>query len=261
LFLKEQDKMSGICLSNKKLLLLAISATLIASCAPYHAQKGATSFRQQGQASWYGPGFQGRKTASGERFNTGAMTAAHRTLPFGTTVRVTNLSNGKSALVRINDRGPFAHGRIIDLSKAAAREVGLLGAGTAAVEIRAVGPGKETEERLLLASKGSVTRNGVEHLISVETGATPEDKTIDSEDEDDDEGDEDSKNNGGAEKDDAGFDGTDSKETSYNTNDTSADEEEVEAPVVKKAPKQAKKQPKEKTAQKEESYSVDSEPF
>ncbi len=214
LFPKEQDKMSGICLSNKKLLLLAISAVLLASCAPYHAQKGAIGFRQQGQASWYGPGFHGRKTASGERFNTGAMTAAHKTLPFGTTVQVTNLENGKSTMVRINDRGPFAAGRIIDLSKAAAREVGLLGTGTAAVEIRAVGPDKE-DDKILLASRGPVTRNGVEHLISVETGANPEDKTIDSGE--DKEGSEDSIE---VEEDSAGLDRPDPKEISYNTNDS-----------------------------------------
>ena len=82
---------------------------------------------QRGVASWYGPGFHGRKTASGERFNTHAMTAAHRTLPFGTRVRVTNERTGRSVVVRINDRGPFAHGRVIDLSKASAQAVGLSG--------------------------------------------------------------------------------------------------------------------------------------
>ena len=78
-----------------------------------------------GIASWYGPGFHGRKTASGERFNQNAMTAAHKTLPFGTIVAVTH--NGKTIRVRINDRGPFVKGRIIDLSKAAARALGCKG--------------------------------------------------------------------------------------------------------------------------------------
>jgi rare lipoprotein A len=82
---------------------------------------------QRGAASWYGPGFHGRKTASGERFNTHALTAAHRTLPFGTRVRVTNERTGRSVVVRINDRGPYAHGRVIDLSKASAQAVGLSG--------------------------------------------------------------------------------------------------------------------------------------
>jgi len=84
---------------------------------------------QRGAASWYGPGFQGRRTASGEIFNTHALTAAHRSLPFGTQVRVTNERTGRSVVVRINDRGPYAHGRIIDLSKAAAQAVGVSGVG------------------------------------------------------------------------------------------------------------------------------------
>lgn len=71
------------------------------------------------KASWYGPGFNGKRTASGERFNMHAMTAAHRTLPFGSKVRVTNRKTGKAVVVKINDRGPFVGGRIIDLSKAA----------------------------------------------------------------------------------------------------------------------------------------------
>jgi len=75
---------------------------------------------QEGKASWYGPGFHGKLTASGERFNTNDYTAAHKTLPFGTKVVVENLSNGEWIEVRINDRGPFIKGRIIDLSKAAA---------------------------------------------------------------------------------------------------------------------------------------------
>lgn len=82
---------------------------------------------QTGTASWYGPGFHGRTTASGERFNQNAMTAAHPTLKFGTMVTVTNNKNGKSVVVKINDRGPFINGRIIDLSKAAAQKIGCPG--------------------------------------------------------------------------------------------------------------------------------------
>ncbi|MEE1656035.1 septal ring lytic transglycosylase RlpA family protein [Microvirga sp. CF3062] len=85
---------------------------------------------QSGPASWYGPGFQGRKTASGETFNTNDMTAAHRTLPFGTKVKVVNKKTGKSVVVRINDRGPYAHGRVIDLSKASAQALGISGVGS-----------------------------------------------------------------------------------------------------------------------------------
>lgn len=86
-------------------------------------------------ASWYGPGFNGRRTANGERYDMHAMTAAHKTLPFGTKVRVTNVANGRSAIVRINDRGPFVRGREIDLSRGAAVAVGMLGAGVARVRL------------------------------------------------------------------------------------------------------------------------------
>lgn len=93
----------------------------------------------RGRASWYGPGFHGRPTASGERFNQNAFTAAHPYLAFGTRVRVTNMNNGKSVIVRINDRGPFVAGRIIDLSKAAARSIGLMRSGVAPVRVNIVG--------------------------------------------------------------------------------------------------------------------------
>lgn len=82
---------------------------------------------QAGLASWYGPGFHGRRTASGERFDQNALTAAHRSLPFGTKVRVIDEKTGRSIVVRINDRGPFAHGRIIDLSKGSAQALGMSG--------------------------------------------------------------------------------------------------------------------------------------
>lgn len=90
---------------------------------------------QVGVASWYGGKYHGRHTASGEKYNMRAMTAAHKTLPFGTRVRVYNLDNGKSTVVRINDRGPFVGGRIIDLSRAAAKEIGMVEAGLANVRI------------------------------------------------------------------------------------------------------------------------------
>ena len=90
---------------------------------------------EQGIASWYGPGYQGRATASGEIFDTNLFTAAHRRYAFGTWVRVENLDNRKTTEVRINDRGPFVRGRIIDLSKSAAREIELLGPGTARVKL------------------------------------------------------------------------------------------------------------------------------
>jgi rare lipoprotein A len=98
---------------------------------------------QEGVASYYADDFHGRPTANGERFDMHALTAAHRTLPFNTRVRVTNLENGRSVVVRINDRGPFIEGRIIDLSYGAAQAVGLIGPGTARVrlEVLEVGDG------------------------------------------------------------------------------------------------------------------------
>jgi len=89
----------------------------------------------QGRASWYGSAFQGSPTASGEPFDMNALTAAHRTLPLGSYAQVKNLDNGRTVVVRINDRGPHARRREIDLSYAAAREIAMVGAGTAPVEI------------------------------------------------------------------------------------------------------------------------------
>lgn len=91
---------------------------------------------EEGMASWYGGKFQGRRTASGEIFDTNQLTAAHKTLPFGTLVLVTSLDNGKTVVVRINDRGPFVAGRIIDLSRAAAESIGMTGRGVARVRIQ-----------------------------------------------------------------------------------------------------------------------------
>ncbi|EAU42648.1 rare lipoprotein A [Fulvimarina pelagi HTCC2506] len=88
-----------------------------------------------GHASYYGKRFHGRTTANGETFNMNAMTAAHKTLPFGTKVKVTNRNNGKSVVVRINDRGPFVGGRVIDLSRGAAAKIGMINSGTADVSI------------------------------------------------------------------------------------------------------------------------------
>jgi rare lipoprotein A len=89
-----------------------------------------------GIASYYGNEFAGRRTANGEKFDPGKLTAAHRSLRFGTNVRVTNISNGRSVVVRINDRGPWTKGRIIDLSQAAARQIGLHRSGTARVKLQ-----------------------------------------------------------------------------------------------------------------------------
>jgi len=88
-----------------------------------------------GQASWYGPGFHGRKTSNGERFNQDGMTAAHRTLPFGTKLLVTNRSTGKSCVVKVNDRGPYCDNRVIDLSHGAAKQLNMVSSGVAMVDV------------------------------------------------------------------------------------------------------------------------------
>ncbi|MGD8701339.1 MAG: septal ring lytic transglycosylase RlpA family protein [Desulfosarcina sp.] len=105
----------------------------------YKPMPHAKGFSQRGIASWYGKKFHGRKTSSGEIYNMYAMTAAHKTLPLGTWVRVRRLDNGKQIVVRVNDRGPFVHGRIIDLSYTGAKALGMLEAGTAHVKIVALG--------------------------------------------------------------------------------------------------------------------------
>jgi rare lipoprotein A len=92
-------------------------------------------YSEEGVASWYGPGFHGKSTANGERFDTSDMTAAHRTLPLPSMVRITNLSNGKSVVARVNDRGPFSDRRIIDVSKTAAQALGMIRTGTARVKV------------------------------------------------------------------------------------------------------------------------------
>ncbi len=96
------------------------------------------SFADRGVASWYGGEFHGRRTASGERYDQNGLTAAHRTLPFGTRLSVTNLANGLSIVVKVNDRGPFAKDRILDLSYGAAKAIGLVGPGTGVVQLALV---------------------------------------------------------------------------------------------------------------------------
>lgn len=104
----------------------------------YQTLADSKGFEQRGPASWYGNPFHGRKTANGETYNMNEMTAAHKELPLGTRVEVTNLSNGRKVVVRINDRGPFHGNRVLDLSRAAAQELGTLNAGVAQVQIRAL---------------------------------------------------------------------------------------------------------------------------
>lgn len=131
-------------------LLIACLSLFLASCGltgrvgSRAAESGAAeenrpvrpgAMIEEGVASWYGPNFHGKHTANGEKYNMNGLTAAHRTLPFDTVVRVENSSNGESVVVRINDRGPFVDNRIIDLSRKAAEEIGMLGPGTAPVRL------------------------------------------------------------------------------------------------------------------------------
>ena len=106
---------------------IVVAVALVTGCLSIYTGDALAGGNQCGSASWYGPGFNGKMAASGERFNQNAMTAAHKTLPFGTKVRVTNRHTGRSVIVRINDRGPFVKGRVIDLSPAAAKAIGVGG--------------------------------------------------------------------------------------------------------------------------------------
>ena len=124
----------------RRVFFLAVLA--ISACAG--AEQPATATRPsavaavsstEGYASWYGPGFAGRKTANGEIFDPSKLTCAHRKLAFGTRVRVTNLDNGKQVVVRVNDRGPYARGRIIDLSHEAAKRIGMVEKGHVKVRV------------------------------------------------------------------------------------------------------------------------------
>lgn len=124
----------------------------------YHVLDSAAGYRREGIASWYGEKFHGRRTSSGEAYDMYALTAAHKTLPLPTHVRVTNLENGRSLIVRVNDRGPFKDNRLIDLSYAAAYRLGYLDSGTARVRIEVVGPGSHASA-------------GTDGMVHVQVGA------------------------------------------------------------------------------------------
>lgn len=119
--------------------------------------------KEKGIASWYGPGFHGKKTANGEIFDENGMTAAHKTLQLPCLAKVTNLNNGRTIIVRVNDRGPYAHGRILDLSKKAASELGFIKQGTARIKLEVL-----TAESMALAKASKAKRNtlGIEHLAN-----------------------------------------------------------------------------------------------
>jgi rare lipoprotein A len=118
----------------------------------YRVMKSARGHVERGLASWYGPGFHAERTSSGEPYDMYSMTAAHKTLPIPSYVRVTHLGNGRSIVVRVNDRGPFVGNRIIDLSYTAAYKLGMIGTGTAPVEIRVLQPGDASSGRATAAT-------------------------------------------------------------------------------------------------------------
>ncbi|MFA5626910.1 MAG: septal ring lytic transglycosylase RlpA family protein [Thiohalomonadaceae bacterium] len=121
----------------------------------YVVRNSSAGYVERGIASWYGKKFHGRKTANGEIYNMYALTAAHTSLPLPTYVQVTNLKNGRSVVVRVNDRGPFHDNRLIDLSYAAANKLDIVGTGTGLVEVRALTPGKPVPSASLIAQAGT----------------------------------------------------------------------------------------------------------
>ena len=133
-------------------LAALVFATALAASGGASALERMPKMVQVGTASWYGPGFHGRATASGERFDQNKLSAAHRTLPLNTPIRVTNLENGRSVALVVNDRGPYVPGRVLDVSKAAARELGMVQDGIVRVRIEPL-----TETSAMKPSAGGET--------------------------------------------------------------------------------------------------------
>jgi rare lipoprotein A len=130
----------------------------------------AQGYRERGVASWYGKKFHGRRTSSGEPYDMYAMTAAHKTLPLPCYLRVRNLENGRSAIVRVNDRGPFLHNRLVDLSYAAAAKLGIVGTGTGLVELEVV---TGTETPAVQVAKPAIETRGAGIVATVEAAPLP----------------------------------------------------------------------------------------
>ncbi len=135
------------------------------------------NFKQRGIASWYGKKFNGQRTSSGEKYNMYAMTAAHPTLPIPSYARVTNVATGKSVVVRINDRGPFLHGRVIDLSYTAAHKLGIVGNGSSEVEVESVKPGNSAEIHPIARTE-AVQSVPLAPVASVPLAAEPENQAL-----------------------------------------------------------------------------------
>jgi rare lipoprotein A len=132
----------------------------------YYVMANSHGYVERGIASWYGTKFHGRRTSSGETYNMYAMTAAHKELPIPTYVRVINLRNGKTVVVKVNDRGPFHDNRIIDLSYAAAAKLGILGKGTGLVEVQAIDPRRDAP-----APRQYASSPGKDPSIFIQVGA------------------------------------------------------------------------------------------
>jgi peptidoglycan lytic transglycosylase len=132
------DSIAGADVSRDPSVKAVLPEPGVEEAAYTEAAKRAPTFQEVGLASWYGERHQGSRTASGERFDANKLTAAHRTLPLDTVARVTNLENGRSVEVKVNDRGPYVHGRVIDLSAGAARALGIVHEGVAMVRIEAL---------------------------------------------------------------------------------------------------------------------------
>jgi len=142
------------------LLLIPLLVGTLAACGgppkPTYFPDYPVGFVERGVASWYGPGFHGNKTANGERYDMHQLTAAHRTLPLGSIAVVRSMSTGRQVTVRINDRGPFARGRVLDLSLAGAQALMMTGTGTSEVELRVIGyQGRTAEMGVLRVQVGS----------------------------------------------------------------------------------------------------------
>ncbi len=142
------------------ILLFPFFAATLTACSghskPAYSPGYPVGFVERGVASWYGPGFHGNKTANGERYDMHQLTAAHRTLPLGSIAVVRSMSSGREVTVRINDRGPFAKGRVLDLSLAGAQALGMTGPGTDQIELRVVGyEGRTADMGVLRVQVGS----------------------------------------------------------------------------------------------------------
>lgn len=156
--------------------LLFIALFLMSSCATSRGTATRGMTLEVGMASWYGPNFHGKSTANGETYDQNELTAAHKTLPFNTVVKVTNLENGKSVTVRINDRGPYVGNRVIDVSRAAAEQLEMIGPGTAEVRLELVSSdvpvGRRVEPEMFTVQLASYTeRNQAEEYAKRVEGA------------------------------------------------------------------------------------------